>query len=110
LLLYLKSIMDKVIYKYMLGSMVLNGLSKTYEVWNAKVKRYDYTRKSPSGYVENDMLLGEKFGVIALNVLLGPFKLPYTILDNLNKIDIMMRNENLEDYGYNKVKFVCDYY
>jgi hypothetical protein len=110
-LVYLQvSTMDKVIYKYMLGSMALNGLSKTCEVWDAKVKRYDYTHKSPTGYVENNMLLGEKFGVIVLNVAMGPFKLPYTIIDNLNKIDIMMRNENLENYGYKKVKFVYDYY
>lgn len=102
--------MDRILYKYFFGSMGLNGMSKMIEVWNAKVKRYDETHLSPTGYIENDMLLGEKVGVITLNVIMGPLKLPYTVIDNLNKIDIMMRNENLEDYGYKKVKFLCDYY
>lgn len=102
--------MERLIFKYMFGSMALNGMSKMFEVWDAKVKRYDCTQKSPSGYVENDMLLGEKVGVIAVNTILGPFKLPNTIIDNLNKIDIIMKNENLEDYGYQKVKYLCDYY
>lgn len=94
----------------MFGSMSLNGMSKMIEVWDAKVKRYDFTQKSVTGYVENDMLLGEKIGVIAVNVLLGPFKLPYTIIDNLNKFDIFIKNENPEIYGYKKVKYLYDYY
>lgn len=99
--------MVRILYRYIFGSMGLNGMSKMFEVWDARVKRYDYTL---SGYIENDMLLGEKVGVITFNIIAGPIKLPYTIIDNLNKIDIIMRNENPEEYGYNKVKFVSDYY
>lgn len=102
--------MERLVYRYIFGSMGLNGISKMFEVWDAKVKRYDCAHKSPSGYVENDMLLGEKVGVITLNIITGPFKLPHTIIDNLNKIDIMMKKKNPEDYGYNKVKYLHDYY
>lgn len=102
--------MDKFVFRYFLGSMALNGLSKSCEVWNAKVKRYDYTHKSVNGYVENEMLLGEKFAIVMMNTMMGPFKLPYTIIDNLNKLDITMKGKNPEEYGYNKVKFVYDYY
>ncbi len=102
--------MEKFVFRYLFGSMALNGLSKSCEVWNAKVKRYDYTHNSVNGYVENEMLLGEKFAIIMMNTMTGPFKLPYTIIDNLNKLDITMKGKNPEEYGYKKVKFVHDYY
>ncbi len=102
--------MNRMVATYIFGSMGLNGMSKMIEVWDAKVKRYDYTQKSASGYVENDMLIGEKLSIITFNVITGPIKLPYTIIDNLNKLDILMKNENPEAYGYRKVKYVYDYY
>lgn len=102
--------MERFALKYVFGSMALNGLSKTCEVWDARVKRYDYTQKSVNGYVENEMLLGEKFGIVIINTMMGPFKLPYTMIDNLNKVDIYMKGKNPEEYGYKRVKFVYDYY
>lgn len=104
--------MERFVYRFFYGSMALNGLSKTCEVWDAKVKRYDHVcaKKNESGYVVNEMLLGEKFAVVLLSTLTGPFKLPGTIIDNLNKLDIVRRSEKLEDYGYNKVKFYHEYY
>lgn len=104
--------MERFVYRFLYGSMALNGLSKTCEVWDAKVKRYDHVcaKKTECGYIVNEMLLGEKFALVLFNTITGPFKLPGTIVDNLNKVDIMMKGEKLEDYGYNKVKFYHEYY
>lgn len=104
--------MERFVYRLVYGSMVLNGLSKTCEVWDAKVKRYDHfnAKKNESGYVVSDMLLGEKFAVVLLSTITGPFKITGTIIDNLNKLDIVRKGEKLEDYGYDKEKMYHEYY
>lgn len=91
------------IHKYIISSMFINGAFKLSEVYNCKVTRY-------FGLVD-DMLLTEKLLIVSAHTLAGPYILPFSIYNNLHKLELKIRNKNeTHYYGFSKTdKYFHDY-
>lgn len=80
--------------KYMFSSMILNGLYKSYDLYNAKIVRLNNQK--------TNLLLTEKITIISIHTIYGPFVLPFRVFDIINKIEIKLRGENEYVYDLNK--------
>ena len=80
--------------KYFLSSMILNGICKSFDIYDAKVKRVNNEK--------TNLLLAEKITIISIHTLAGGYFLPFRLYDNLNKLELKLRNEDYNKYySYN---------
>jgi hypothetical protein len=80
--------------KYMLSSMILNGICKSVDIYDAKVKRANNEK--------TNLLLAEKITIISIHTLAGGYLLPFRLYDNINKLELKLRNEEYNKYySYN---------
>jgi hypothetical protein len=81
-------------YKYVFSSMALNGLYKSFDLYDAKILR--------SNNEKTNLLITEKLTIVTIHSLFGPYIFPYRVFDILNKIELKLRGENSYKYDLNK--------
>lgn len=81
---------------YVLFAILYSVPRKLEQVWGAHVVTYDAVTFRPA---LRPMLLGFKFLSVMLAVPQAPFMLPVWIIGDLNRLDVYMRGQCLEQYG-----------
>lgn len=95
--------------KYYCGTMGYNVIDKTMQLWDAKVEVYALNDSSKREYVMKPMLIGDKIGVLMYTTLVAPFTFPFMFFQKLNSLDMLVKGEKPENYGYVPKKHVIDY-
>lgn len=95
-------IFNEVMRRYLITAIGYNVIYKTFELWDAKVKR--------SSGKTTDILLGEKINIVLFTTLLAPTTFPSRLTNHLDKIDIFMKKHNPEDYDIEKNPKRISYY
>ena len=85
--------------KYLFSSMFLNGLFKSYDIYDAKVKRVNNET--------TNLLMAEKITIVSIHTLAGPYILPFRVYDLINRMELKLRGENY--YKYYSVNYLNDY-
>ena len=82
-------------HKYAISAMGINGIFKFIDTYNAKVTRH-YNK-------ETDMLFTEKFVIISVHTLAGPYILPFTLYNKVRLMELYVKNKDVNEY-YQKIK------
>jgi hypothetical protein len=85
--------------RYYISATSYCGFRKTIQLWDAKVP----TEQRP-GLAKRDLLMGEKLGIFVATCFISPAIAPIALLDDMNRLDIYMKNEDPKKYGYAKPK------
>jgi hypothetical protein len=84
--------------KYIFSSSILNGLFKLSEVYNCKVKRDETNNKITK------MLVVEKIAIVSFHTIIGFYIFPFSLYNNLGKLELKLRNEKGTDYNFENCK------
>lgn len=90
---------------YVFSTMGIGGMCKVVDTWNAKVERWVGTEQKATS-----MLLGEKIGLFVWGMFTGPALFPFKVTGYIDRLDIWMKGEEPEMYGFGpKKKYITDY-
>ena len=84
--------------KYIFSSSILNGLFKFSEVYNCKVKRDETNNKITK------MLVVEKIAIVSFHTIIGFYIFPFSLYNNLGKLELKLSNEKGTDYNFENCK------
>lgn len=96
---------------YLYAAYGYTWVRKFFQLWDAKSERSIVTTKPTMSieYIMKPMLLGEKLGIFGICLLIAPVMMPVYLVNDLNKLDLYMKNEKQSDYGYTPPKHPLDY-
>ncbi len=79
--------------KYMYSSMILNGIWKSIDIYDADVVRYVNNQN-----IKTKLLMTEKLTIVSIQTLGGPYILPFRLINNIDKFELKLRNEDYNKY------------
>lgn len=81
---------------YILGAAGFTVAHKLPLMWHGRLPNNPDTETRP-------ILFGEALLVLSLSTLYSPLLAPFIVFDDINRIEVYMRGNNIENYGYRKV-------
>lgn len=92
--------------RYYIGAAAYGASRKIVQLWDANEV---YTNTTTNKLAKKPMLMGNKMCAFALGVACSSVMAPLWVMGDLNRIDIYMKGESYDEYGFHERNHFCDY-